>query len=91
MDPSRCNTTLSGHARIPVLHSNEDYDFWRRALKDFLCSKGLWLVLKNKIKVKTIPVLLSSFALKQASRKKGGRVGDHRSVPLYRGNPTYLG
>jgi len=38
------NTTLSGHARIPVLHSNEDYDDWRRALKDFLCSKGLWLV-----------------------------------------------
>jgi len=39
MDPSRCNTALSGHARIPVLHSNEDYDD-----KDFLCSKGLWLV-----------------------------------------------
>jgi len=31
-----------------------------------------FIILKNKIKVKTIPVLLSSFALKQASRKKGG-------------------
>jgi len=35
---------LSGHARIPVLHSNKDYNDWRRDLKEFLCSLGLWIM-----------------------------------------------
>jgi len=42
---------------------------------------------KNKIKVKTIPVLV---VLCCQTLRKGGGVGDHRSVPLSKGNPTPL-